>query len=266
MEEICPESCDEIWLEHDHARLFATASGSDRGHPIVLLHGGLANHAACRRFAAPLAAHGRLVTPDLRASGRSHYAGELGWDQLADDVAALARHLALRDAVIGGISFGAGVAVRVALRHPALVAALVLLTPAYAGAEVGLTAAQRAAMDAMDAAGSRAPREGIAALFPLLDTLPPALRERARQAVATYDPASVATSTRFMASGAQPFASARELAAITAPALLVPGADPTHPPQVAALYAQHLPRCTTRAVDPPAYAAAIADFIARELA
>src|SRR4051794_12530096 len=59
---------DEIWFEHAGAKLFAVASGS--GRPIVLLHGGLATHLACRVFAASLAERFRLITPDLRASGR----------------------------------------------------------------------------------------------------------------------------------------------------------------------------------------------------
>jgi pimeloyl-ACP methyl ester carboxylesterase len=97
---------------------------------------------------------------------------------------------------------------RVALQYPELTAALVLLTPAFAGADMGLTPDQQTAMTAMDAAGSRAVAEGVDVLLPLFERLPPAIRERARAIVATYDAASFATTTRFMASGAQPFARA----------------------------------------------------------
>jgi hypothetical protein len=55
-----------------------------------------------------------------------------------------------------------------------------------------------------------------------------------------FDAASVAATTRFLASGAQPFATLQQLAAITVPVLLVPGTDPEHPAELAALYAQHL--------------------------
>jgi pimeloyl-ACP methyl ester carboxylesterase len=205
----------------------------------------------------------RIITPDLRASGRSFYGGPLSWDQLADDVAGLIDELGLERAVIGGISFGAGCAVRVALRHPSLTAALVLLHPAFAGSEVGLTTAQQAAMHAMDAAGSRAVREGIQVLYPLFDALPAPMRDRALATVATYDPASVAAMTRFMASGAQPFASASELASITAPTLLVPGIDPTHPVEVADLYRHHLTGAAVHAVETADFASAIADFVDR---
>jgi len=251
----------EISFEHAGTRLFAVEHG--HGLPIVLLHGGLSNHLACLRFAMPLTDRFRIITPDLRASGRSHHSGPLDWDQLADDVAALVRHLGLDRAVIGGISFGTGCAVRVALRHPELTAALVLLHPVFGGADVGLTPVQTAAMQAMDAVGSRAVAEGIAVLNPLLDTLPEELRERARAVVATYDPASVATLTRFMASGAQPLATAGELAAIQVPVLCVPGVDPTHPREVAELYRRHLPRVTV--VDTADFAPAIAAFVDREL-
>ncbi len=257
----------EVYFQHAGTRLFAVDDG--RGTPIILLHGGLATHAAVVRFAAPLAARFRLIAPDLRGSGRSHDPGPLAWDQLADDVAALARHLGIARAVIGGISFGAACAVRVALRHPALTSALVLLHPAFAGDEHALAPAQRAAMDAMDAAGSRAIAEGIAVVLPLFDALPVELRARARALVATYDPASVAATTRFMASGAQPFARAAELAAITAPVLLVPGIDPQHPREVADVYRASLARCTTREVPPADFATAIAELmelVAAELA
>jgi pimeloyl-ACP methyl ester carboxylesterase len=253
---------EEIWLEHDGARLFAVQSGE--GLPVVLLHGGLANHRACQGFAAPLAQRFRLITPDLRASGRSRFAGTLTWDQLADDVAAWLSKLGLARAVIGGVSAGAGCAVRVALRHPGVTAALVVLHPAYAGADVGLTAAQQAAMAAMDAAGSRAVAEGVEVLLPLFDALSPPIRERARAVAATYDPASVAATTRFFASGAQPFATAAELAAIAAPTLLVPGIDPYHPAEVAERYRRHLTRCTVREADAADFAAAIAGFIEQQ--
>lgn len=249
----------EIWFESDGVRLFAVDSG--RGRPLILLHGGLANHLACRRFAASLSPRFRIITPDLRASGRSVHAGPLTWDQLADDVAALARHLGLSRAVIGGVSSGAGCAVRVALRHAELVAALVLLTPAFAGADFGLTPAQEAAMRAMDAAGSRAIAEGVEVLLPLFDALPAPIRDRARAIVEAYDPASVAATTRFLASGAQPFSTAADLEAISVPTLLVPGTDPEHPAEVSDLYRRHLRRCTVRAVEPADYASAIADFI-----
>lgn len=252
------DELEEIWFSNGGVKLHAVEGG--RGRPLVLLHGGLANHQACWLFAAPLAARFRVITPDLRASGRSIFRGTLTWDQLADDVVALMRHLGLARALIAGISFGAGVAVRVALRHPQLVEQLVLLHPAFAGSDVGLTDAQAAAMRAMHAAGARTLVDGIEALYPLFETLPAEIRERARAVVATYDAGSVETFTRFMASDAQPFGTGDELAAIEAPTLVVPGVDPYHPREVCDIYSNHVRRCTV--VDTPDLASAIATFAA----
>jgi len=249
----------EIWFSSAGTRLFAVEHGA--GTPVILLHGGLANHLVFQRITAAIAERYRLITPDLRGSGRSIDRGELSWDRLADDVVALIDHLGLTRAAIGGASFGAGCALRVALRHPARVSQLVLLSPAFAGADVGLTAPQRAAMDAMAAAGQRALAEGIAALFPLFDPLPPPIRAFAREVAATFDPGSVAASTRFMASGAQPFGTAAELAAIAMPTLVVPGTDPYHPAEIAELYRTHLPACTVRAATREQWADAIVEFL-----
>jgi hypothetical protein len=137
----------------------------------------------------------------------------------------------------------------------------VILSPAFAGADVGLTLAQDAAMRAMDAAGRRTLAEGTGALLPLFDALPPEVRDRARAAVASYDPASVAATTQFLASGAQPFATAADLAAISAPTLLVPGTDPYHPAEVSDRYRRHLGDCTVREVEATSLASTIAEFI-----
>jgi hypothetical protein len=116
-------------------------------------------------------------------------------------------------------------------------------------------------MDAMNAAGSRAPAEGMAVMDPLVDRLPPEIRERARALFRTYDPPSVAASTAFMASGAQPFGSVAELARVAASVLVVPGTDPQHPAEYAEHLSRHLPRCTVRAGTEPDYAALIADWV-----
>jgi 3-oxoadipate enol-lactonase len=234
-------SLGEHWFEHDGVRLFAATAGD--GPPIVLLHGGLANHLACWQFAGPLTSRYRVITPDLRAAGRSHFADRLTWGLLASDIPELLRSVGITRAIIGGISFGAGLATRVALRNPEIVDALLVLHPAYGGAELGLTPMQQQAMDAMNALGSRVVAEGIEVLLPIFDALPADVRERVRKVASGYDPASVSTMTAFMASGAQPFARGSELAAITAPTLLVPGVDAYHPREVAEVFMRHVPSC-----------------------
>jgi len=242
-------------------RLHLVEEGPRTGRPIVLLHGGLADHHSCWLYARPLTERFRVITPDLRGAGRSHFAGTLTWDAIADDLAELVHDLGLANVAVGGASFGAGAATAFALRHPSLVSALAILMPAYGGAELGFSPAQSAAMAAMHAVGQRAPAEGIEVMFPLLDTLPAEIRARARALVATFDPASIAATTAFMASGAQPFARGSDLAALTMPALVIPGTDATHPREVADVFARNLPHATVAEAELPAYAAAIEAFL-----
>jgi pimeloyl-ACP methyl ester carboxylesterase len=238
----------EFCYESAGARLFAVERG--RGEPVVFLHGGLADHRAALFRAGSLAAAHRLIAPDVRGAGRSIYSGELSWELLADDLAALLDHLDLERAVIGGVSAGSGIALSFARRHPRRLRALLLVSPVYAGAELGLDDAQRRAMDRMGAVGRQAASEGIAALFPLFVALPPAIRDIALTMAAGFDPASVAATTRFLASGVHPFTRLAELAALAVPTLVVPGTDPEHPAAVADLYARTLPGAAL--VDPTA--------------
>ena len=235
-------------------QLFVHDEGA--GRPVILLHGGLSTHLGVLAYARPLTAAMRVIAPDLRGSGRSVWREALTWELLAEDVAEVARVRGIERAVVGGASFGAAVATCVALRHPALVERLVVLAPAFDG--VALGAAQRAAMDAMAAAGERALVEGVGALLPLFDRLPAAIRERAKLVVAGYDVESVAASTRFMASGVQPFAPG-ELARLAMPVLVVPGTDAEHPRAVAEVYVRHAPRATL--VETADWAGAIAAWL-----
>jgi pimeloyl-ACP methyl ester carboxylesterase len=63
--------------------------------------------------------------------------------------------------------------------------------------------------------------------------------------IGSLDLASFVATNRFIASGAQPFASDADLEAISVPTLLVPGNDPMHPAEVSELYAAKIPRCAT---------------------
>jgi len=246
----------EIRHHHADAELYAIDQGE--GLPLLFFHGGLADHRAALRLVGPLAARLRLITPDLRGAGRSRWSGPLSWEILAEDAVALLDHLGLERAVVGGVSMGSAVALRTALSAPDRVAALAVVWPVYPGADRPLAPAVKAAMEAMDAAGRRAPAEGMSALHPLLETLPPELRERARAMVDGFDPASVATTTAFLASDEQPFETAADLSSIRCPTLLVPGVDPTHPAEVAALLAAHLPQARMVATEDPGLLDALA--------
>lgn len=229
----------QVWFESDGVRLFAIESGD--GDAIVFLHGGLADHRSALLRVAPLSQTHRLICPDLRGSGRSVYSGSLTWDQLADDLASLLEHLGLDKAIVGGTSMGSAVALKFALRHPNLLRGLMLRSPLYPGADRQLAPAAKAAMHRMQQAGESARTRGVEALRPLLEGLPSqAARDLALEMMNQFDAGSVVATTRFLASGQQPMTSVRELASIDVPVLLLPGIDPEHPAEVAALYAQHL--------------------------
>lgn len=236
----------EVWFESAGVRLFALEDGG--GPPIVMLHGGMADHRAARPLVATLASRRRVITPDLRASGRSFFGGTLTFDQLADDLATLLDHLGEPRAVIGGVSSGSGVAVRFVLRHAGRSAGLVVVHPVYAGSRLGYTDAQRQTFTGMDAVASRALDEGVQVLEQLYADLPEPVHAKALEMIEGFDAASVVATSRFIASGAQPFATPEDLGSVAVPALLVQGDDPLHPPEISKLYAEHLP---DRRVLPP---------------
>src|SRR5256885_12484551 len=96
----------------------------------------------------------------------------------------------------------------------------------------------------MDAMASRALEEGVQVLRPLYANLPPEIREKALAMLDGFDAASVVATSRFIASGAQPFTSAADLRALSVPTLLLRGDDPLHPAEISDLYAGNIPGCS----------------------
>lgn len=100
-----------------------------QGPPLILVHGGLATGEIMwnPRVVANLAREYRVLIPDSRGHGRTaNPAGTLGYDQMADDVAAFAAALGLERPLILGYSDGAQVALELGLRHPGLSRAMVI--------------------------------------------------------------------------------------------------------------------------------------------
>jgi 3-oxoadipate enol-lactonase len=248
----------ETWFESEGVRLFAAEDG--HGPVIVMLHGGMASHVAALPLVAPLSSRYRVITPDLRGNGKSWSGAPLSFDRLAGDVEVLLDHLGVDRAVVGGVSGGSGVALRFALQHPDRTAALVLVKPVYAGEERGYTEQQKAAFAGMDAVASRALEEGVQVLRPLYANLPPPIREKALAMLEGFDAASVVATSRFIASGAQPFTTSEELRSVRVPTLLVRGDDPLHPAEVSDLYAASIPGCTVVPASTEDVAAAIGAF------
>ncbi len=108
------------------------------GPPCLVLHGGLGlDHTLYRATLAPLGERLTLVYLDHRGNGRSGRPTieTVTMEQLADDAGALAAHLGHEQVVVVGHSYGGFIAQELALRHPDLVSALVLVdtTPGQLG-------------------------------------------------------------------------------------------------------------------------------------
>ena len=248
----------EVWFESGGVRLFAVEDGA--GPALVMLHGGMASHVASLPLVLPLSSGYRVIAPDLRGNGKSVSGAPLTFDQLADDLVALLDHIGVDRAVVGGVSGGSGVALRFALRHPGRLTGLVLVKPVYAGEERGYTEQQKQTFAMMDAVASRALDEGVQVLRPLYANLPPDIREKALAMLEGFDAASVVATSHFIASGAQPFASAADLRSLAVPTLLIRGDDPLHPAEVSDLYAENIPGCTVMLASTADVAAEIGAF------
>jgi pimeloyl-ACP methyl ester carboxylesterase len=97
------------------------------GAPLLLIH-----DIASDRLGLPIVPDGRCIRYDRRGYGESGapepYVGTTVMEQ-AEDAAALLRALDASAAVVGGAGFGALIALDLALRHAALVRAVVALDP-----------------------------------------------------------------------------------------------------------------------------------------
>ena len=102
------------------------------GKPLILLHGGLG---AIEMFGPnlPALARGRqVVAVDLQGHGRTADIDRpLSVQLMADDIAALIKHLNLTSADIMGYSLGGGVALQTAIRHPEVVRKLVVVSTPF---------------------------------------------------------------------------------------------------------------------------------------
>ncbi len=248
----------EFFFESEGMRLGAKEAGE--GPAIIMLHGGMADHRAALPLVAPLRERYRIIVPDLRWCCKGQGSAPLTFEGLAADVRALLTHVHVDTAVVGGMSSGAGAAIAFALANPSRVEGLVLVTPCYAGEEEGYTAQQEEIFSGMDAVASRAPAEGVGVLRPLYENLPAPIRQKALAMTETFDGPSVAATSRFIASGTQPFRTAADLATVDVPTLLVRGDDPVHPAEVSDLYARMLPRCHSVSVASQDIPTAIGNF------
>jgi pimeloyl-ACP methyl ester carboxylesterase len=228
---------------------------SDRGAgaALVLQHGlgaDAAQPAALYRFGA------RQLTLECRGHGNTEPlgpAGDLTFATFAADLRALLHRLRIADLILGGISMGAGVALRFALEEPERVRALVLIRPAWLDRpnppnlaifpEIAALLRGFPREEARDRllrsprfrALERGSRAAAASALAQLD------RPRARQRSAVLE--------RLPADA--PFQAGADLSRLTMPTLVVANPrDPVHPADLAAALAERLPAARLATVSP----------------
>lgn len=141
------------------------------GAPLVLLHGSFMTIDLNWGELLPILAGSRqVIAVEMQGHGHTADIGrEPTFEHFADDVAALLDHLGIERADILGYSLGGGIAVQVAVRHPAKVRKLVVVSSPFrsdgwlpevlAGIE-GITAEMLSATPLGDAYRSVAPDPG----------------------------------------------------------------------------------------------------------
>ncbi|MGH8827649.1 MAG: alpha/beta fold hydrolase, partial [Jiangellaceae bacterium] len=103
------------------------------GQPLVLLHGAFsAIGTSFGKVLPDLAETRQVIGLEMQAHGRTADIDRpLSLEQMADDTAAVLRHLGIAQADIFGYSMGAAIALHVAIRHPDVVRKLVLASVSY---------------------------------------------------------------------------------------------------------------------------------------
>jgi pimeloyl-ACP methyl ester carboxylesterase len=221
------------------------------GPPVVLCHG----VTATRRYvlhgsrALPRAGH-RLVTYDARGHGESDPApaGEgYGYPQLVGDLErVVGEQIGEGRFLLGGHSMGAHTAVAYALRHPGRLAGLALIGPTYLGR------ISQSSLDYWDGLAAALEAGGVEDFVAYIDAeqgIDPRWRDSVRRftrerLLRQRNLAALARALREVPRS-RPFERLGQLRALEVPALVVASdddADPGHPYEAAAAYAEALPQ------------------------
>jgi pimeloyl-ACP methyl ester carboxylesterase len=102
------------------------------GRPLVVLHGAYMTIETMGEIVPALAEGRQVIAVELQAHGHTADIDRpLTYEHMADDVAALLRHLGIEQADVFGFSTGGGVALQLAIRHPEVVRKLVVASASY---------------------------------------------------------------------------------------------------------------------------------------
>ncbi len=105
---------------------------ADGAPPLLLLHGSFLTIGMWGELLPSLARTRRVVACELQGHGHTADVDRpFTYEQLADDSAALLRHLGIGRADLFGYSLGAGVALQTAIRHPTVVRKLVVASARF---------------------------------------------------------------------------------------------------------------------------------------
>jgi pimeloyl-ACP methyl ester carboxylesterase len=229
-------------------RASADLSGDDTGEglPVVLLHG----LTATRRYVVMGSKHlersgHRVVAYDARGHGRSSPAPSRAaytYEDLGRDLEAVLDARGIARAVLAGASMGAHTLLWLALRAPARVAGLVVITPAYDPVlhdREGRFEHWDALADGLEQGGI----DGFIAASGSPD-VPESWRETAekvtRQRLSQHEHLDAVADALRAVPRSRPFGSIDELADISVPVVVVASADepdPGHPQAVGEAYA-----------------------------
>jgi pimeloyl-ACP methyl ester carboxylesterase len=118
------------YAEVNGLRMYYEVHGE--GRPLVLLHGAYMTVDAMGPILPGLAETRRVIVPEMQGHGRTADIDRpIAYEGMADDVAALIRHLGIDEADIFGFSMGGGVALQLAIRHPGSVRRLVAASASF---------------------------------------------------------------------------------------------------------------------------------------
>jgi pimeloyl-ACP methyl ester carboxylesterase len=114
----------------DGLNLYYEIHGS--GEPLILLHGGLGATEMFSEILPLLSNTRQVIAVDLQGHGRTADIDRpLSYEAMADDIAALIKHLGIEKADVMGYSVGGGGALRTAVKHPDGIRKLVLVSTAF---------------------------------------------------------------------------------------------------------------------------------------
>ncbi len=231
----------------------------DRGSgPPLLLVAGLASDSfSWLPVATPLAARFRTIMPDNRGVGRTRpQDGPCSIDAIADDCAALLRHLGVERASVLGHSMGGFVAQRLAVRHPGLVDRLVLVaTGTGAGARNAATFEEMAErLDAGEGA-ERWFRRLFDAIFTRRFLDDPAKAEAVMAWALNYPWPQSARAFRRQVDAVIAYDGSADVGAIAVPTLVVAGReDILYPAEECEAFARRIPGAAFTVIEGAAHA------------